>query len=1308
MEGPEFHDPNIISNIHAEYKGKIVEFVSQMKSKMQGVRNVLLQLKDFQLCELVIAAFEEEANECQAIKTTILAEMTRVVQTHQEQMPAVTPSPAMSPLLSPPPPGLGGVSPVPPSGQSRILSRPNSMNKPILLDQIPQQLKVDETQPHNDLEDLMPSKLTEASPKTRTKVEFKLPSQGKSNMWSTGPPKIVPDSPTRLRKRGFIVASPQENRPMFVDKPPPKTPLERKLSSPRRKKTPQDAARVGTEKRRLAQSTRQEHEKKLQETLRTKHAEVAQKAATANAEKKQKADKIEKESDEKQMKAGEVRQKNLKEIAKKAHKETERLKEIESTKSKETETKRLETDKKIGDAENRRATARNETVKKVHQVNEHVAEVSKRTKDETLKKREESKARLEERLRDTDARRQQQLNIKKRTASKSADAGRQQLAQKRREELEQDRLNKLEASARKQDRAQRQRDKLLEQRAHTAASLQPVKPAPKEPLSPDQREKKVIVVPTPVSAWRSHFDSKQCRLYGRRMLDLSREYEASQTNLPTPTPRKKNKDEVNRIINDLKKRSEGPPGRVVAGDGALGLLKDLHKRVQGKQKESVIKTLRTSDGLVVLGKWSRSLIGLDHQQKRAQAITIILKILVVVCGSDKEGTKAFMMSNTIHPLSELLCWSLDSESGYNADIISLIIRLLLPVIQIKKSTLVSAPTSFSDTCSVSSRTSVASFEQGEPLTGTENDMFDVIMKFFVHSIWKQLLKFNQRISESESIEDKELRILELMNNHFIIPLVSIHILENKPVYVTRPNEGASEVIKVLHETGLLHLPALMLSLFLQELPKATIPNIVMDPSSFDGIMKKTVLISVLKSCVIALNAMARLGLSLIQSSIYNCLNSNEVFYWLQLVLSFNSIQLKSPECPPAVEKMAMETIVMVGYFVLGNRSNQTVLQWGSSVELTPMLRLVDLPLRFFADNEFTEKLFPTVILAAVDHDKNTFILKQDMGIDQLVDFLNDKEKQYRGVQDPSVPVNYRFCNRVPKSIWKAAVEFFGEAQKDDWVFEDTPPASKTTAPSPTTEMMKPMQVVQLDTKSGTPASTPKNSDKSIDSPLPTESKVSKSMPKPPRSSPAPPNLPVGTSTNTSSLPPSSPTRKSRYTTQHFSPKREQRTATKRVLFSSGSTPTFRDRSASSASTGSSKGPIIDTSSSRVGTSRNSIGNPNNNKTGRNFSPPSATRIPPRDSMATATAATIITASPMKNTSNISISPSRSTPNNGTKRRGSRSMQANSSKDSSTKSPSVATPTSEMKSSKTPTRVVNNETSSSDRKRKPLNSKRTPL
>eukprot|EP01029_Cantina_marsupialis_P020543 TRINITY_DN48215_c0_g1_i1.p1 TRINITY_DN48215_c0_g1~~TRINITY_DN48215_c0_g1_i1.p1 ORF type:complete len:258 (-),score=72.21 TRINITY_DN48215_c0_g1_i1:427-1200(-) len=257
-------------------------------------------------------------------------------------------------------------------------------------------------------------------------------------------------------------------------------------------------------------------------------------------------------------------------------------------------------------------------------------------------------------------------------------------------------------------------------------------------------------------------------------------------------------------------------------------------------------------------------------------------------------------------------------------------------------------------------------------------------------------------------------------------------------------------------------------------------------------------------------------------------------------------------------------------------------------------------------------------------------------------------------------------------------------------------------------MMKPMQVVQLDTKSGTPASTPKNSDKSIDSPLPTESKVSKSMPKPPRSSPAPPNLPVGTSTNTSSLPPSSPTRKSRYTTQHFSPKREQRTATKRVLFSSGSTPTFRDRSASSASTGSSKGPIIDTSSSRVGTSRNSIGNPNNNKTGRNFSPPSATRIPPRDSMATATAATIITASPMKNTSNISISPSRSTPNNGTKRRGSRSMQANSSKDSSTKSPSVATPTSEMKSSKTPTRVVNNETSSSDRKRKPLNSKRTPL
>eukprot|EP01029_Cantina_marsupialis_P020547 TRINITY_DN48215_c0_g1_i6.p1 TRINITY_DN48215_c0_g1~~TRINITY_DN48215_c0_g1_i6.p1 ORF type:complete len:123 (-),score=27.93 TRINITY_DN48215_c0_g1_i6:30-398(-) len=83
----------------------------------------------------------------------------------------------------------------------------------------------------------------------------------------------------------------------------------------------------------------------------------------------------------------------------------------------------------------------------------------------------------------------------------------------------------FQASARKQDRAQRQRDKLLEQRAHTAASLQPVKPAPKEPLSPDQREKKVIVVPTPVSAWRSHFDSKQCRLYGRRMLDLSREYE---------------------------------------------------------------------------------------------------------------------------------------------------------------------------------------------------------------------------------------------------------------------------------------------------------------------------------------------------------------------------------------------------------------------------------------------------------------------------------------------------------------------------------------------------------------------------------------------------------------------------------------------------------------------------------------------------------------------------------------------------------------------------------------------------------------
>ncbi|CAM9749124.1 unnamed protein product, partial [Phaeothamnion confervicola] len=80
-----------------------------------------------------------------------------------------------------------------------------------------------------------------------------------------------------------------------------------------------------------------------------------------------------------------------------------------------------------------------------------------------------------------------------------------------------------------------------------------------------------------------------------------------------------------------------------------------------------------------------------------------------------------------------------------------------------------------------------------------------------------------------------------------------------------------------------------------------------------------------------------------------------------------------------------ELVTLLGYFAVGCRANQEVLQWGAAPTL--LTRLCTLPFRYFSDQARRDVLFPTLVAACLGSDTNRAVAEQDVAPAFLADYV---------------------------------------------------------------------------------------------------------------------------------------------------------------------------------------------------------------------------------------------------------------------------------------------------------------------------------
>lgn len=230
---------------------------------------------------------------------------------------------------------------------------------------------------------------------------------------------------------------------------------------------------------------------------------------------------------------------------------------------------------------------------------------------------------------------------------------------------------------------------------------------------------------------------------------------------------------------------------------------------------------------------------------------------------------------------------------------------------------------------------------------------------------------------------------------------------------------AKGIAKVFDDTKFVGLVSLLVSILLKHGPR-TDP---LHPSAF----------SVVLSAMKVFNNMAMVDLPFFQVSLSlfsleKFLGADEcqveIFHVWSYALSYCLSEVNDGN---KKEPLLQELILTIGYYTLQNERNQEILQWGKSP--TILQRLCSLPFQYFSQDYFKAVLFPSLISACFQNQRNKAILEQEMNADFLRTFIQDEanalETQTQ-MSEQAVPPRFKFSNRFPISLWEEARTFFSE------------------------------------------------------------------------------------------------------------------------------------------------------------------------------------------------------------------------------------------------------------------------------------------
>jgi hypothetical protein len=117
-----------------------------------------------------------------------------------------------------------------------------------------------------------------------------------------------------------------------------------------------------------------------------------------------------------------------------------------------------------------------------------------------------------------------------------------------------------------------------------------------------------------------------------------------------------------------------------------------------------------------------------------------------------------------------------------------------------------------------------------------------------------------------------------------------------------------------------------------------------------------------------------------------------------------------------------ETVSLLGNYCLLRKEHQAVMLYGGQGQ-TLLAKITSLPLYYFMDEKGKELLFPTIFATCFGSEANLELLRNEMNVSWLRNYLGARLQQKEEAKLPEVAAD-GFGGRFPSALWQDAHNFF--------------------------------------------------------------------------------------------------------------------------------------------------------------------------------------------------------------------------------------------------------------------------------------------
>ena len=158
----------------------------------------------------------------------------------------------------------------------------------------------------------------------------------------------------------------------------------------------------------------------------------------------------------------------------------------------------------------------------------------------------------------------------------------------------------------------------------------------------------------------------------------------------------------------------------------------------------------------------------------------------------------------------------------------------------------------------------------------------------------------------------------------------------------------------------------------------------------------------------------------------------ESFHLISSLLSYCMSLQASMNSASSVSVLLNEVILLVGNFVVLNSANQAVLHWGKSP--TILEKLCQLPFNYFFDNDLQKVLNPTLLAACFENNINREVIERNVSLKFVCKYLertlaeNETPKADAAAKTKSRADRFSLENRFPLSLTGSAINWINKQE----------------------------------------------------------------------------------------------------------------------------------------------------------------------------------------------------------------------------------------------------------------------------------------